>query len=44
MTANGLLQIAAFLLILLAVVKPPGWYMARVYQGEMGYRLAVEHA
>lgn len=34
MTANGLLQIATFLLALFAIVKPLGWYMARVYQGE----------
>jgi K+-transporting ATPase ATPase A chain len=34
MTANGLLQIGLYLVLLLALVKPLGWYMARVYQGE----------
>ncbi len=34
MTANGLLQIAIYLATLLALAKPLGRYMARVYQGE----------
>ena len=34
MTANGLIQIGLYLVLLLALVKPLGWYMARVYQGE----------
>jgi len=34
MTANGLLQIGLYFLILLALVKPLGSYMANVYQGE----------
>ncbi|HYE34784.1 potassium-transporting ATPase subunit KdpA [Methylocaldum sp.] len=34
MTPNGLLQIAIYIVTLLALVKPLGWYMARVYQGE----------
>ncbi len=34
MTANGLLQISLYLAVLLVLVKPLGWYMARVYQGE----------
>jgi K+-transporting ATPase ATPase A chain len=34
MTANGFVQIALYLTALLALVKPLGWYMARVYQGE----------
>lgn len=34
MTANGFVQIALYLAVLLAWVKPLGWYMARVYQGE----------
>ena len=34
MLANDLLQIALFLLVLLACVKPLGWYMARVYEGK----------
>jgi K+-transporting ATPase ATPase A chain len=34
MTANGLLQIALFAVLLLALVKPLGVYMARVYEGK----------
>lgn len=34
MTEQGLLQILIYLLTLLALVKPLGGYMARVYQGE----------
>jgi K+-transporting ATPase ATPase A chain len=34
MTANGLLQIALFVALLLALVKPLGVYMARVYEGK----------
>jgi K+-transporting ATPase ATPase A chain len=34
MTGNGLLQVGLYLVILLAMVKPLGGYMARVYQGE----------
>lgn len=33
MTTNGLLQIAIYFGLLLACVKPLGWYMARVYAG-----------
>ncbi len=33
MTANGFLQIAAFFLIILALTKPLGAYMARVFEG-----------
>nr|MBI3614514.1 potassium-transporting ATPase subunit KdpA [Nitrospirota bacterium] len=33
MTDNGLLQIGLYLIALLALVKPLGWYMARVYEG-----------
>lgn len=33
MTLNGFLQIGLFFLVLLALVKPLGWYMARVYEG-----------
>lgn len=33
MTLNALLQIGLFLLMLVALVKPLGWYMARVYEG-----------
>src|SRR5262245_22444168 len=34
MTANGALQIAVFLVVLLAFVKPLGTYIARVYEGQ----------
>jgi len=34
MTLYGLLQIGLYLVVLLALVKPLGWYMARVYEGE----------
>jgi len=34
MTINGLAQIALYFLVLLALVKPLGWYMARVYDGQ----------
>ncbi len=33
MTLNGWLQIALYLIVLIALVKPLGAYMARVYQG-----------
>lgn len=34
MTANGVMQIVLYLAVLLALVKPLGSYMAKVYQGE----------
>lgn len=34
MTENGIVQIALYLVVLLAMVKPLGWYMARVYEGQ----------
>ncbi len=34
MTFNGYVQIGLFFAVLLAMVKPLGWYMARVYEGE----------
>ena len=34
MTLPGLIEIAVFFLIVLALTKPLGTYMARVYQGE----------
>lgn len=34
MSWNGWLQIGLFFLILLSLVKPLGWYMARIYQGD----------
>lgn len=35
MSTNGLLQIALFLGVLIALAKPLGWYMARVYEGKL---------
>jgi potassium-transporting ATPase potassium-binding subunit len=35
MSANGWLQIALYLGVLLALAKPLGWYMARVYEGKL---------
>src|SRR6185295_2732218 len=34
MTANALFQLCFYLVVLLALAKPLGAYMARVYQGE----------
>jgi len=34
MTANGILQIILYVIVLVALVKPLGGYMARVYQSE----------
>ena len=34
MTPNGLLQILLFFAVLLALIKPLGTYMARVFAGE----------
>ncbi|NTW01188.1 MAG: potassium-transporting ATPase subunit KdpA [Oscillochloris sp.] len=34
MTANGWIQIILYLAVLLALVKPLGWYMAQVYEGQ----------
>jgi len=34
MTLNGILQIVLFLVVLVALAKPLGLYMARVYQGQ----------
>lgn len=34
MTSNSLLQVGIYLAILIASVKPLGWYMARVYEGK----------
>ncbi len=34
MTVTGFFQIGVFFLTLLAAVKPLGWYMARVYEGQ----------
>ena len=34
MTTNGYLQIAFYLVVLIGLAKPLGWYMARVYEGQ----------
>jgi len=34
MTLNGLLQIGLYLVVLVLLVKPLGWYMVRVFEGE----------
>ncbi len=34
MTTNAILQVLVFFGVLLALVKPLGWYMARVYEGK----------
>jgi K+-transporting ATPase ATPase A chain len=34
MTWNAFLQIAFYLAVLLALVKPLGWYTARVYESK----------
>ncbi|RXM21088.1 hypothetical protein EO238_27825, partial [Citrobacter sp. AAK_AS5] len=34
MTLNGWMQIAVFCLVVLALVKPLGFYMTRVFTGE----------
>jgi K+-transporting ATPase ATPase A chain len=34
MTALGVFQLVFFLVVIVALVKPLGWYMARVYRGE----------
>jgi K+-transporting ATPase ATPase A chain len=33
-TLQGIVQIVVYLTVLLALVKPLGWYMARVYEGQ----------
>ena len=34
MSINAWMQLALFLIVLVALVKPLGWFMARVYQGQ----------
>ena len=34
MTNNGFLQITVYIVTLLALAKPLGWFMARIYQGK----------
>jgi K+-transporting ATPase ATPase A chain len=42
MTGNGWLQITFYSLVLLAVTKPLGLYMAKVYDGSLGWLRPVE--
>src|SRR6185436_5755887 len=37
MTLNGWIQIAIYCAIIVALVKPLGWYMTRVFNGERTY-------
>src|SRR5262245_31705944 len=37
MTLNGWIQIAIYCAIVVALVKPLGWYMARVFNGERAF-------
>jgi len=37
MTLNSYLQLGTYLLIVLALVKPVGWYMARIYEGRLAF-------
>jgi len=39
MTANGVLQLVVYVVVLLALAKPLGAYMARVYEGR---RIALD--
>ena len=41
MTGSGLLQVALYLLVLVALVKPLGAYMARVFEGERTFLTPV---
>jgi K+-transporting ATPase ATPase A chain len=34
MTTWGVIQLLLYVAVLVALVKPLGWYMARVYQGQ----------
>ncbi len=42
MTANGWLQIALYSVVLLALTKPMGIYIQRVYDGSMRWLQPVE--
>ena len=43
MTLNGWIQIAIYCVIVLALVKPFGWYMTRVFNGERTFLSPVLH-
>ena len=40
---NGWMQVALYLCVLFSLVKPLGWYMARVYQGQVRWMQPAEH-
>ncbi len=42
MTSNEILQLALYLIILIALVKPLGWYMAKVYDGQLSWLKPLE--
>jgi K+-transporting ATPase ATPase A chain len=44
MTLNGWLQIALFCAIVIAITKPLGGYMTRVFNGEIGFLRPLERA
>lgn len=44
MTLNGWLQILVFCAIIVALVKPLGWYMAGVFEGRIAFLRPVERA
>jgi K+-transporting ATPase ATPase A chain len=41
MTLNGLLQLAFYVVVLLALAKPLGAYMARIYSGESAFLVRI---
>ena len=41
MTLNGFLQLAVYVLVLLAITKPLGIYMTRVFSGEKTFMSRV---
>lgn len=43
MAGNGIIQVSLYLLILLLTVKPLGWYMAKVYSGNITIFKSIEY-
>ena len=41
MTPNGIFQLVLYIVVLLALAKPLGLYMARVYEGRPGFHRTV---
>ncbi|HKF65976.1 MAG TPA: potassium-transporting ATPase subunit KdpA, partial [Vicinamibacterales bacterium] len=41
MTANGIVQLVFYVVVLLVLAKPLGAYMARVYEGKAGLHKAA---